>query len=123
MRRAQNTSGRTMSAIRLHVRPCGMDVGKELEQAMLAVYVSGHGFGHATRTAEVLRTVRERAPELAIAVCTSAPKALFAEAVRRPLAVRAVECDVGLVQRDALTIEETASAEAALRFLSGWPAL
>ena len=29
---------------------------------MLAVYVSGHGFGHSTRTAEVLRKVRERAP-------------------------------------------------------------
>ena len=90
---------------------------------LLAVYVSGHGFGHATRTAEVLRTVRERAPELAITVCTSAPKTLFADAVRPPLAFRAVECDVGLVQRDALTIEEAASAVGVARFLSGWPAL
>ncbi len=30
----------------------------------LAVYVSGHGYGHSTRTAEVLRAVRERAPGL-----------------------------------------------------------
>jgi L-arabinokinase len=90
---------------------------------MLAVYVSGHGFGHATRTAEVLRVVRERAPGLAITVCTAAPRALFADAVRPPLAVREVQCDVGLVQRDALTIEEAASAEAVARFISGWPAL
>ena len=90
---------------------------------VLGVYVSGHGFGHATRTAEVLRVVRERAPGLAITVCTSAPRALFADAVRPPFALREVQCDVGLVQRDALTIEEAASAEAVARFLSGWPGL
>jgi transposase-like protein len=33
---------------------------------VLAVYVSGHGYGHATRTAEVLRAVRERASALKI---------------------------------------------------------
>jgi len=90
---------------------------------MLAVYVSGHGFGHATRTGEVLRQLRERAPGLPITVCTSAPAALFSDAVATPFAVRAIEVDVGLVQKDALTIDEAGSAEAVARFLSGWPAL
>src|SRR5574341_488071 len=90
---------------------------------MLAVYVSGHGFGHATRTAEVLRAVRERASALRISICTSAPSFLFQGVVGPPLAVRAVECDVGLVQKDALTIDETATAEAVRRFLIGWEAL
>ncbi len=40
-----------------------------------------------------------------------------------PLAVRVVECDVGLIQKDALTIEEAATAEAVRRFLFGWEAL
>ena len=31
---------------------------------MLAVYISGHGYRHSTRTAEVLREVGERSPGL-----------------------------------------------------------
>ena len=90
---------------------------------MLAVYVSGHGYGHATRTAEVLRAVRERARELPITVCTSAPSFLFEGVVYPPLVVRAVECDVGLIQKDALTIDEAGTAEAVRRFQFGWEAL
>ncbi len=51
---------------------------------MIAVYVSGHGFGHSTRTAEVLRTLRERAPSLPITVSTSAPAFLFEGIVAPP---------------------------------------
>ena len=90
---------------------------------MLAVYVSGHGFGHATRTAEVLRAVRERAPGLPITVCSSAPAFLFGGVVAAPLSVRAVECDVGLAQKDALTIDEATTAVAVGGFLAGWDAL
>jgi hypothetical protein len=90
---------------------------------VLAVYVSGHGYGHATRTAEVLRVVREREPRLPITVCTSAPGFLFEGVVARPLAVRQVECDVGLAQKDALTIDEPASVAAWLGFRAGWDGL
>jgi hypothetical protein len=73
---------------------------------MLVAYVSGHGFGHATRVAEVLRAVRARSPSLAITVVSSAPEDLFRRAIPGPLAFRTLECDVGLVQQDALTIDE-----------------
>ena len=39
----------------------------------LAVYVSGHGFGHATRTAEALRAVRALRPSTSIAVTKYSP--------------------------------------------------
>lgn len=90
---------------------------------MLAAYVSGHGFGHATRTAEVLRAVRARAPELGIAVCTSAPAFLFEGTVAPPLALRPVEGDVGLAQTDALTIDETGTIAAWEGFVAGWAGL
>ena len=90
---------------------------------MLAVYVSGHGFGHATRTAEVLRVVRERAPDLPIAIGTSAPAGLFESVVAPPLELRAVVADVGLAQKDALTIDEDATVSEWRAFMSGWPAL
>jgi hypothetical protein len=40
-----------------------------------------------------------------------------------PLEVRLVECDVGLIQKDALTIDEAGTVEAVRRFLFGWDAL
>jgi L-arabinokinase len=89
---------------------------------MLAVYVSGHGFGHSTRTAEVLRALRGRDASLPITVCTSAPAFLFEGVVPGPLAVRQVECDVGLVQKDALAIDEGGTAAAWRAFAAGWDA-
>ncbi len=87
---------------------------------MLAVYVSGHGYGHATRTAEVLRVVRERAPKLPIVVTTDAPAFLFEGVIAAPLAIRAVRVDVGLVQEDALVIDEQASVAAWREFTVKW---
>jgi L-arabinokinase len=90
---------------------------------VLVAYVSGHGYGHATRTAEVLRAVRERARGLPICVCTTAPVFLFEGVVAAPLSMRVVGCDVGLVQKDALTIDEAATAAAVRVFRAGWTEL
>ena len=87
---------------------------------MLAVYVSGHGFGHATRTACVLAAVRALRPELPITVVTAAPAFLFdgLGATVRPLAA-----DVGLAQQGALVIDEDATVAACAAFAARWPAL
>ena len=77
---------------------------------MLVAYATGHGFGHMTRLCEVLRAVRERAPSLPITFVGTLPERLVRRAVPGPLAFRAVATDVGLVQRDALEIDEPASA-------------
>jgi hypothetical protein len=90
---------------------------------LLAVYVSGHGYGHGTRTAEVLRAMRERARALPIAVTTSAPTFLFDDVVEPPLVVRTKTVDVGLVQKDALVIDEAGTADACRVFREGWGAL
>jgi hypothetical protein len=89
---------------------------------MLAAYVTGHGFGHATRLLEVLREVRARAPALPITISGLLPEWLARRAVPAPLALRAVATDVGLVQKDALTIDEAASAEACRAFDAEWEA-
>jgi L-arabinokinase len=71
----------------------------------------------------VLRAVRERAPGLPITVRTSAPAFLFEGVVGPPLTVRRVECDVGLVQKDALVIDEAGTAAAWRAFMAGWDGL
>src|SRR5262245_36362223 len=78
---------------------------------MLAVYVSGHGFGHATRIGEVLRAVREREASVAITITTSSPEALYRIAVPGPFDFRPLECDPGLVQTSAIVIDEGASVD------------
>ena len=89
---------------------------------MLAAYVSGHGWGHLTRLAEVLREVRARAPALPVTVVGRVPAPLVRRAVAGPLALRPVDCDVGLAQRDALDIDEPATAVRCRAFEAGWEA-
>jgi L-arabinokinase len=87
---------------------------------MLAVYISGHGFGHSTRTAEVLAELRRAKPGLTIQIATSAPAFLF-DGLDVP--VRPLACDVGLVQRGPLVIDEDATAAACAAFEARWPGL
>ncbi|HYU21323.1 MAG TPA: hypothetical protein VEQ11_21775 [Chloroflexota bacterium] len=69
--------------------------------ADVCFYVSGHGFGHAVRDAELLRTLLRLAPELRLEVRTPAPSWIF------PPGVRVLErsLDVGVVQPDSLRVE------------------
>src|SRR2546426_3593277 len=86
---------------------------------MLVAYVSGHGYGHATRVGEVLRAVREQAPDLALAVVTAAPEKLFRDAVPGPFLFRSLECDVGLAQKGPLVIDEEGTARRWREFAAG----
>jgi L-arabinokinase len=74
---------------------------------VIVAYVSGHGYGHATRVGEVLRTVRSRAPEARLTVVTSGPERLYRTALPGPFDFRVLACDVGIAQGDALSIDVT----------------
>jgi L-arabinokinase len=85
----------------------------------LVAYVSGHGYGHATRVGEVLRAVRMMDPHVPLAVATSGPERLYRQAVPGPFEFRGLECDVGLVQKGALVMEESATVDAWRAFVAG----
>jgi L-arabinokinase len=70
----------------------------------------------------VLRVVREMRPGVPITVVTSAPRRLFEHAVP-DLEYRYVQCDVGLVQKNALEIDEEATAARVVEFAAGYAAL
>jgi hypothetical protein len=74
----------------------------------LAVYVSSHGFGHATRISEVVAGFLERVAECAVHVRTTAPPWLFPASEGR-LRVHSVATDVGMVQPHGLTIDFAAT--------------
>jgi UDP:flavonoid glycosyltransferase YjiC (YdhE family) len=75
-------------------------------------YVSGHGFGHASRDIEVINALLARRPDLDIHVRTYAPRWLFDLTVRGRVHYEHVQCDTGVLQRDTLNpdIEATVSA-------------
>jgi L-arabinokinase len=79
-------------------------------------YISGHGFGHASRDIEVLNAVGRRAPGARLVICTAASRWFFDLTMRVPFEFREVEADTGLVQRDSINHDIQASLEAAAAF-------
>ncbi|MBK5296061.1 MAG: hypothetical protein JJE40_02815 [Vicinamibacteria bacterium] len=85
---------------------------------MLVFYISGHGFGHASRDIEVLNALGRLAPDVPVAVRTSAPKWLFELTLTRPVDFTSRECDTGVVQIDSLSLDEAATVARASEFHS-----
>lgn len=79
-------------------------------------YVSGHGFGHASRDIEVINALLEAAPAARVEVRTSAPRWLFDLTVRGECGFASVTCDVGVVQLDSLRPDVAATVRAAEAF-------
>jgi L-arabinokinase len=82
----------------------------------IVFYVSGHGFGHASREIEVMHALAERRSDLEIIVRTSVPASFFAMSARVPLEVQNASVDPGVAQIDSIRIDETATARQAVEF-------
>ncbi|KAJ7521489.1 hypothetical protein O6H91_19G056700 [Diphasiastrum complanatum] len=77
---------------------------------VFAYYVTGHGFGHATRVVEVARHLVCAGHE--VHIVTGAPEFVFKREIPSSrLHIRKVLLDCGAVQSDALTVDRLASLE------------
>ncbi|KAL2548136.1 L-arabinokinase [Forsythia ovata] len=77
---------------------------------VFAYYVTGHGFGHATRVVEVIRHLILAGHD--VHVVTGAPDFVFTTEIQSTrLFLRKVLLDCGAVQADALTVDRLASLE------------
>jgi L-arabinokinase len=79
-------------------------------------YISGHGFGHASRQIEIINALGALVPRLEIHVRTLAPEWLFTRTLRVPVTFTPLECDTGAVQTGSLHLDERATIERAARF-------
>lgn len=79
-------------------------------------YVSGHGFGHASRQIEVMKALRARRGDLTVVVRTSAPRRLFEAALGSTVRVDAIEPDTGVAQIDSLQVDVARSIADAWAF-------
>ncbi len=75
----------------------------------LYVAVSGHGFGHTTRTCSVVAALQHLLPHLPITIVTPVPQWLIDSYVTKPYHYRPVRLDVGVVQRDGLQMDKPAT--------------
>jgi hypothetical protein len=82
----------------------------------VAFYISGHGFGHASRQIEIVNALGSRRPDLGIVVRTSAPSWLFERTVRVPVTFLGAAVDTGVVQIDSLRLDEALTVERADEF-------
>src|SRR4051794_16500511 len=88
---------------------------------VLSFVITAHGYGHASREMEVIRTLLSRRPDARAVVLSAAPEEVFAvflgadAAIFARVTVVPYRADVGLVQRDGLSIDR----DATLRALEG----
>jgi len=75
----------------------------------IAYYITPHGFGHAVRSLEVIRSLLEHEASPEILLVSDLPDFLVEENVRRALPQRRKRLDVGLIQKDSLRIDFDAS--------------
>ena len=89
----------------------------------IVFYVSGHGFGHTSRSIEVIHALLRARPEAQIVVKTSAPLPLFSSTLHGRCELVELQCDAGMAQIDSLNVDIAASIRQAVAFQRRLPAL
>ncbi|MDZ4341133.1 MAG: glycosyltransferase family protein, partial [Candidatus Binatia bacterium] len=85
----------------------------------IVYYITGHGFGHAVRSNQVIRSLRKARPDLRIHVRTMAPSWLFGDAVfHHPQSI-----DIGIRQSDSLSMGLAETLEACQSLRQSFPKL
>jgi len=71
----------------------------------IAYYITPHGFGHAVRSLEVIRTLMMLDQNLEVVIVSDLPQFLIEQNLHRPAMLRRKKLDIGLVQRDSLQFD------------------
>jgi L-arabinokinase len=79
-------------------------------------YISGHGFGHASREVEVINALGAARPDLPIVVRSAVSPELLERTVRVPYTLLPGPCDTGVVQSDSLTHDDEATVRETIAF-------
>jgi len=79
-------------------------------------YISGHGFGHASRALEVVGALVERQPRARVVVRTSVAPWFLERSARAAIEIQPAEIDTGMAQIGSLRIDVDETARRAARF-------
>lgn len=89
---------------------------------VLVFYISGHGFGHATRNLEVIRQILEKRRDVHIVIRSSVPRPFLERSLPGTVDLQLCETDTGVVQIDSLQIDEEETARRADSFYRNFAA-
>ena len=84
--------------------------------ASVVFYISGHGFGHASREVEVINAIGAARPDLTIVVRSAVSEALLTRTLRTAVTRLEGPCDTGFIQRDSVTHDDEATVREAAVF-------
>ena len=82
-----------------------------MKQKRLAYYITPHGFGHAVRSIEVIRHLLVLAPALEIVIVSTLPEFLVRQSLGDSVSIRRKQLDIGLVQRDSIQFDLSATLD------------
>lgn len=82
----------------------------------IAVYITGHGFGHLTRALAVMKALRRRDASIQFFIRTTAARAFIERELEPPLRIDNVQTDTGGVERNILFSDGVAAIEKAQAF-------
>lgn len=84
----------------------------------IVFYISGHGFGHASRSIEIINALVDRRPGLTVIIRSSVAPWLVERTAREGIVLSPAEVDTGVVQLDSLSLDSRTSIEDAERFMA-----
>ncbi len=82
----------------------------------IAVYISGHGYGHLAQITPVLNRLVELCPDVKLLLRTALPVELLTRAIRASFTLLEGAVDVGVVQKNAISEDIPATIVAARGF-------
>jgi UDP:flavonoid glycosyltransferase YjiC (YdhE family) len=85
-------------------------------------YISGHGFGHASRSIAVINALLARRPGVRVIIRSAVAPWLVARTAHPAVELAAVETDTGVVQIDSLRLDAAASLARAGAFMASFDA-
>lgn len=89
-----------------------------MKNPAIAFYISGHGFGHASRSIELINALIDRRPGTRVVVRTQAPSWLFTRTAHPSVELSPVETDTGVIQIDSLRLDAAATIARAREFMT-----
>ena len=78
----------------------------------IAYYITAHGYGHGTRSCDILNALRAAAPEVPILVKTDLPTDFMKSRLQPGIELRPGAFDLGLIQKDSIHVDLEASIQA-----------
>lgn len=79
-------------------------------------FISGHGFGHASRQVEVINALARRLPGVRVVIRSAVSADLLRRTVVGPFDLRPGACDSGVIQSTSVSHDDEATVRAAIAF-------